>query len=1100
MRWARWVTERVQGHDSTLLTVGTNTAAAAQQAASAHTKVATVVEKTAAMEAVNPSLPLGPPQVPSAPTLATDHGTVTIYWDGLVHANQSYTPQAGDDNGPLVTPAIGFNHVSASRATSADGPWSPVGGFIRAAGSLVDTDVVVGQTYFYYFETTDNAKVVSDPSESASIVVKGVDLGSLDSDVKDAINAATDAAAAGQDAAAAGKAAADAAAQAAQSAAAQAAQALLSANNAVTAANGKNRIIYSTLTPTAQSGSGNTGTGNTGNSSDGDNGNGTWTRSDFTDNNDGTWTATANITDNGDGTWTAGPVTSVGVSGSGSTSGSDAYIDGDMWLQIDATGTIIAEWIYTAGSWVTQTLSGTIIGSGINAGNITTGTISANRIAANSISASQMIAGTITAASGILADAVITTAKIADLAVSTAKIADLAVNDAKIATLNATKILAGTITADKMGANSVTTNSIVAGAVDTNRIAAGAITADKMTLGTVSNASPTDRVPQPLTNDTFWGPALGSTIVFNGYAQGAAYLTGSNNSYYGPGLTVNNSGYAFITQQLPVPGSRKLVLSGTTNDGQGAFVVREFSGPTQFYDTAIGVSTTGNPFTFRPDSLTYYVYIGANNGNGYQVYTSAHVFEVIGNAGNGQSAQLSPAGLQLFDVNGALAVDLTTNAQQYLTINDNTGSDPRAVAAIDQSGNAAFSEISATSGVDILGVPLTDINDPYSLINSTPNGANWQDSLLDRLARGVIYDVTWPSLNEYTIGAAYNSLRIAQDSFILEDGRNYMIDLQSGGLQLDATTDGDFQNSTGKTLGGNMYLELQLSLTPITDISTGVNVSRGIVYNLTRGTFVTQSPIFSASANQSSIDNQGRLLPANVPIYWQLDISAAQTLNRGWKLNEFGYSRGLSVIDMGSSNLNRPNTGADPLANVSSRVQTTSTGSNPAGAGSTGTSAKSTTKTYTATWSRTWNQAGANQVTGSGQYTNGSAMYQGLGASGMSAQFGFADLGLSGKTITNMQLYMKNAYFAYSGRQALLGTHGNASPPATYTASRSNAWNPSWSGGQGKWVTVPKNLWGGFANGTYRGFSLGPNSDPANYAYFNGATQSSPPQIKITYH
>lgn len=118
----------------------------------------------------------------------------------------------------------------------------------------------------------------------------------------------------------------------------------------------------------------------------------------------------------------------------------------------------------------------------------------------------------------------------------------------------------------------------------------------------------------------------------------------------------------------------------------------------------------------------------------------------------------------------------------------------------------------------------------------------------------------------------------------------------------------------------------------------------------------------------------------------------------------------------------------------------------------------------------------------------------------MGSKFGFAALGITGKTVTAMSLYLYASYFAYSGKTALLGTHADTAAPATYTGARANAWSPAWSGGSGKWVSVPSNLWAGFAAGTYRGFSLGVDGSDSNYAYFNGATQANPPKIKITYH
>jgi len=1075
MKWLRWATEELTKVSGTQRTIGTNIQAAQQQAATAHTAVSSVVEKTAAQEAINPSMPVGVPQVPSAPTLATDHGTVTIYWDGLVHGNMP-----DGSVGALMEPAIGFNHVSAYRGDSQTGPWAAVGGYIRKDGSVVDVDVKVGTTYWYYLITTDNAKFDSAPSALASITVKGVDLGSLDEDVKQALADAQDAAAAGADAAAAGQAAANAASTAANSAAMQAALALQNANGAVTAANGKNRIIYSTTAPVVQS-------------SDGDNGDGTWSRTDFVDNGDGTWTATSNVTDNGDGTWTASSVTSGGVSGN--------YTDGDLWLQLDTTGVVVAQWQYNGTAWVSQILSGGIIGAGINAGNITTGTISANRIGANSISASQMITGTITAASGILANAVVGTAQIADLAVNTAKIADLAVNNAKINDLNGNKITAATIVAGKLAADAVTTNNIVAGAIDTNRLAAGAITADKLSLGVnVPQGSSTDRVPQPLTNSAYWASVIAGTTKISAAGGNVAYVASAN------GIVAPNPGSGtqpfWITNTFTLPTSRRVsvVSEGTFTgvNGSGQVVLRwSHAGTIDGYQ----IMQAPGAYTFLAPagSTAYDVFIETKSpGTGGGMFSAVHVTEVIGGTENsGQAAQLSASGLQLFDANGQLAVDLTTNASQYLSIVDNTGAEPQTVAAIDQSGNGAFERVSTDNGFDIQGVLLTDLTNQLSLFNSTPNGSTWAANtpLFDRLARGVVYDVTWQSLNDRVIPAGYASFRIAQDSFVLEDGRQYMFNLQSGGLQM--VNPGN----------ANMYLELQVSTTPITNITTGVNISRGLVPTNATASFVTQAPIFTAALG-AALNNQQRTMPAGVPIYWQLDVSGASAAN-DWKLSEFGYSRGLSIIDVGANSINRPGNGADNLPDVSNFVNIVANGSAPAGNGSTGTTATSKTTTFYAKDTKTWNQGGSGTVSGGGQWSNPNVMYYGHGASDMGSWMGqFRDSSgrslnsvVGGKSITSATLTLKNNYtYSNSGATVQLGTGSMDLAPGSIGAPASNVFSATFAKGATKTITLNSGIRSDLSSGAARSFVLGVSGSTTNYSYFAGASQSGPPKLTVTYH
>jgi hypothetical protein len=1151
MKWVRWATDELTNVKNRQSVVSTNVAAAQQQASTTHTAVATVVEKNAAQEALNPSMPTGVPQVPSTPKLSTDHGTVTVYWDGLVHGNS-----ADGSLGSLMEPAVGFNHVSAYRGATQTGPWVSIGGYIRKDGSIVDVDVRVGATYWYYLVTTDNAKFDSAPSELASITVKGVDLGSLDSDVAAALSRAQTAADAGADAAAAGLDAANAAAAAANSAAMQAAIALQTANGVVVSGSG-NHVYYAltpptdqpvttpdptptptptpdpSTTPSGDNGDGTwtradftengdgtwtspypdngDGTWNVGTDPatttvvvpDGDNGDGTWTRTDFFDNGDGTWIATDDIIDNGDGTWTvnektvitttgggSGTTTDTGTTpptggtgtgtGTGSSTGTNtgsttptSYRDGDLWYQLNANGIVIAQWQYMGTVWKQQIISGGVI-------------------AAGSISASQIIAGTITAASGVLGDAVITNAKIANLAVSNAKIADLAVNDAKINDLSGNKITAASIVAGKLAADSVTTNNIVAGAIDTNRLAAGAITADKINLGAVNTGTEINRVPQPLTNDVFWSLALRSNNVFTGFSQGAASNAVSN-GVRGPGITIDNGGYAFLTPQLKTPASHKLFISITSDDGQGAAAVRQIIGST-YTDSAVPISASGTAFTLAANTESYIVYLNANNSRGYQRYTDATVFETLGNSSvSGQAAQLSPAGLQLFDSNGQLAVDLTTNASQYLSIVDNRGAEPITVAAIDQSGNGAFQAVSADDGFDITGVELTDLNTTTSLFNASPNGSSWDASvpLLDRLGRGAIYDVTWQSQNDNSLTTRYE--RIAQDQFTLENGRSYQFIVQTAGAQAD----------NGSNV--NCYMELQANLSPNADVSSGTVISRCVIRAGQSGVWVMPPVVWAASNSATTIDTVNRVLPAGVPIYWQVNYNMSAAPNVAISIAEFGGSRGLTVVDIGSALLTRPMTGGDTLADVSD--STTSGASS--GSTSSGTTTSSKTVTFTAKSSRTWNQGGSNIVTGSGQYTNGAAMYYGHGASNMGSWFGgFTDSSgrslnsvVGGKTVTSATLTVKNTYtYSGSGATVQFGTGSMSAAPDSIGAPVNNTFSAAFSKGGTKSISLSSGVRSGLKDGSVKSFVIGVSSSVSNYSYFHGATQSAPPKLVVTYH
>lgn len=1117
MQWVRWATQELKNLSTGHEMLKTNVGAITNQNSTTQNAISTQHQKFVGSAQLE--TPTGPPQVPTTPILTTDHGTVTVRWDGNVF---SRTP--GSD--AFSTPDVGFAHVSVQRGDAISGPWTEVGANVGRASSVVDSDVIVGHTYFYTLTTTDTLGRKSAPSTAASVLVKGVDLGTLDQDVHDALQAAQDAADAGLAAGQAGQQAAADAQAAANSVAAQAANALQIANDAQQtaqsayaaaeeAAGGATSIVIQSSTPagaTAVLWIDTTGGANTPKRWDGSQ----WvaiTDKAATDAaaaavaaqnaaNAAQTTANTAVTNAGNAQTTANSALTAAngknkvIYSTSAASGTTGYISGDVWFQHDVSNVVIAQWQFSGTAWVSQSVSGAIVASGINAGNITAGSLSAARIAANTISASQMIAGTITAASGILADAVITTAKIADLAVSTAKIADLAVSSAKINDLDAAKIQAGTITAGKLSTNSVVTNNIVAGAIDTNRIAAGAITADKLSIGAVQQkGEPTNRVPALVTDSTYWG------LVVSGVTPGFSYRQATASS---AGLTLGAGGaggtrQSITGQYIPVPQSRKLNISITAPNG--TLYVREFNATNVLLrETIVPASYT---YQFAADAISYEVFVANFSTTASTLISAATVFEVIGKGGSGQSAELTPDGLRLFDTNANLAVDLTTASSQFLNVYDNTQAEPISVASIDNVGNASFNEVSADFGLDISGVMLTDVSAPDSLFNAAPNGTSWQSDtpLLDRLSRGVIYDVTWDSLDNYTVAANRSSLRIAQDSFILEDGRQYMISVHNGGLQMD--------NSNTN----NVYFELQLSTTPITDISTGVNVLRSVVYGNDQATWVAQAPIFSASAAVSTIASSAtlnnRVLPAGVQIYWQLDVSQGGTVPNAWTLHEFGYARGLTIIDLGSNNLMRPNNGADNLSNVSNIVQIAASGTAPAGSGSTGQTATSKTVTFTAKASRTYNNSGSSVVSGSGQYTNGAAMYYGYGNSPMGSWFGTFQDGsgrslnsvVGGKTVTAAVLTVKNTYVSYSsGATVQFGTGSINSAPGSLGTPSNNVWSTTFTNGSSKSITLNSSVRSGLSNGSVQSFQMGYSGSTTNYSYFHGATQSYPPTLKVTYH
>ena len=123
----------------------------------------------------NPVLEISPNtpvlEAPTAPTLASENGTVVVRWDGLL-----------TDGAPGPT----FWRVIAQQSSDGTTGWVNVGQPLQDEGDI-SVQGAVGDTLWYRLIAVDNLNRASDPSATASITVSGVDLSTLAPDVVDAI-------------------------------------------------------------------------------------------------------------------------------------------------------------------------------------------------------------------------------------------------------------------------------------------------------------------------------------------------------------------------------------------------------------------------------------------------------------------------------------------------------------------------------------------------------------------------------------------------------------------------------------------------------------------------------------------------------------------------------------------------------------------------------------------------------------------------------------------------------------------------------------------------------------------------------------------------
>lgn len=128
--------------------------------------------------------PSAPMAAPTAPTLSSSLGLLTVNWDGFLTGSVSPPPQ--------------FRYVYvevAPDSSGSPGTYSRMGTTLSRNGrSTSISDLTVGDTYWVRLVAVDGLQVESDPSTAASITIVGVDIGDIDESIGDAIEAANEAA------------------------------------------------------------------------------------------------------------------------------------------------------------------------------------------------------------------------------------------------------------------------------------------------------------------------------------------------------------------------------------------------------------------------------------------------------------------------------------------------------------------------------------------------------------------------------------------------------------------------------------------------------------------------------------------------------------------------------------------------------------------------------------------------------------------------------------------------------------------------------------------------------------------------------------------
>lgn len=124
------------------------------------------------------------------------------------------------------------------------------------------------------------------------------------------------------------------------------------------------------------------------------------------------------------------------------------------------------------------------------------------------------------------------------------------------------------------------------------------------------------------------------------------------------------------------------------------------------------------------------------------------------------------------------------------------------------------------------------------------------------------------------------------------------------------------------------------------------------------------------------------------------------------------------------------------------------------------------------------------------------------GGPGRMGMLGFQTMtaDLSGASINAMYVYLYfQHWWASAGGTAVIGVHGQASKPATYSASDGVVSRSGWPNPGGLWVPLPTQVWNGFKAGTYRGVSVRAPGDSTAAEYY-GYIDPSQCKIRIDFN
>lgn len=287
--------------------------------------------------------------------------------------------------------------------------------------------------------------------------------------------------------------------------------------------------------------------------------------------------------------------------------------------------------------------------------------------------------------------------------------------------IGATEITAASITGAEMVAKTLTAREVKAQSITGNEMATNFLVARHVTAGTLNASHLAIGVDGNLVSD----PSFESAVTVNRLiAQWTVVSPGRDSpkalSVDCTAATATNKN--FTLGSFPaLPGQRVWLsvdyqLSDDWVGTKAGIYVRwdDASGTPLAYSTInSGTAAAGSgwktmsgtpPLAAPAQAVIGWIRLAADGSKaGSILYDNATCRIVIGSQPSGTRAELSPAGLSLFDEDGDERVSLVTGKANFLTLSGTAGN---SVATIDDKGNAGFNNLSVAGNLIVAGTRL----------------------------------------------------------------------------------------------------------------------------------------------------------------------------------------------------------------------------------------------------------------------------------------------------------------------------------------------------------------------------------------------------------